>query len=61
MIQKTEKKQKKPYYRRRNKMARTQNEKDRDVQIVNALAAILSQLESLNKNIGKLSPNTKGK
>ena len=38
-------------------MARTQNEKDRDVQVVNALAAILKELESLNKNLNKLTPS----
>ena len=42
-------------------MARTQNEKDRDTQIVNALAAILSELESINKNLDKSTPNTKGR
>ena len=42
-------------------MARTQNEKDRDTQMVNALAAILVELESINKNIGKLTPNKKGR
>ncbi len=42
-------------------MARTNSEKDRDTQIVNALAAILKELESINKNLGKLTPNKKGR
>lgn len=42
-------------------MARTSNEKDRDTQIVNALAAILKELESINKSIGKIAPNKKGR
>ena len=42
-------------------MARTQNQKDRDTQIVNALAAILSELESISTKISKLSPNKKGR
>ena len=42
-------------------MARTKNEKDRDEQIVNALAAILSQLESINKNLSRITPNKKGR
>ena len=42
-------------------MARTQNEKDRDTQIVNALAAVLKELESINKNLGKLAPSQKGR
>ena len=37
------------------------NEKERDTQIVNALAAILKELESVNKNLGNLKPNKKGK
>ena len=39
----------------------TKNEKDRDEQIVNALAAILSQLESINKNLSRITPNKKGR
>ena len=42
-------------------MARSQNEKDRDTQIVNALAAILKELEGINKNLGKLVPSQKGR
>ena len=42
-------------------MARTSNEKERDTQIVNALAAILKELESVNKNLSKLTPDYKGR
>ena len=42
-------------------MARTQNEKDRDNQIVNALDAILRELNSINTKLGKLTPTKKGR
>ena len=42
-------------------MARSQNQKDRDTQIVNALAAILKELENVNKNLSKLTPDSKGR
>ena len=42
-------------------MARTNNEKDRDVQIVNALDAILRELSELNRKLASLTPNKKGR
>ena len=42
-------------------MARTNNEKDRDIQIVNALDAILRELSELNKKLASLTPNKKGR
>ena len=60
MIPKKENKQKNNYYRRK-KMARTNNEKDRDVQIVNALDAILRELSELNRKLASLTPNKKGR
>ena len=42
-------------------MARTSNEKERDTQIVNALAAILSELQNINTKLGSITPNKKGR
>ena len=60
MIIKKEKKQKNNYYRR-IKMARSQNEKDRDSQIVNALDAILKELAKINTSLNDLTPSKKGR
>ena len=42
-------------------MARSQNEKDRDSQIVNALDALLRELNTINSKLDKLTPNKKGR
>ena len=42
-------------------MARSQNEKDRDAQIVNALDAILKELAKINTSLNDLTPSKKGR
>ena len=44
-----------------NEMTRTDNQKERDIQIVNALAAILSELQNISTKLGGLTPNKKGR
>ena len=41
-------------------MARTSNQKERDTQIVNALGAILIELQNISTKLGKLTPSKKG-
>ena len=42
-------------------MARTQNQKDRDTQLINLLDGILKELKNITKNIGNSIPNKKGR
>ena len=42
-------------------MARSQNEKDRDAQIVNALDAILKELTKMNVKLNDLTPSKKAR
>ena len=42
-------------------MARSQNEKDRDIQMVNALDVIIKELVKINDKLNDLKPNKKGR